>query len=570
MRVVLLAFVLVLVFAPFGHVHAGLIYEDWFPGVGTEPVSLLDIADLTGSVMPLGTALKIPVIEWSTATTAGGVVYNHAPIIRDESTQVAYPTMQDLNRDNIIYILYRVNSTHIIHQNSNYEGMKEYWHEQNRLAIAYIWRMPEDNPVTVRVINDGLRQRIIFSGGDRYQYSSRVNNGQFQWYRYTSSQISYPIMPPATRDRIRVAPNVPVLRSYTSYADVEILDIGRLDTTDLSDDYIFPGVAPNDPYGLKLVPRDEGYPDVINPDDPLRTWDWLRQFGVGNVPGTKGMQQLVDEYWPEEEEGIYRVMYYVIRQTPDGLYKVDLYGFRSHNIGPDDRWPYAQFHYKKPKLFGLFGGYYELKVFYDSYPTFYAWVLAGQNRINLPPALSAPSGGWTGIKINKSDRIIAFGKFYPDDSGTLPIPEPPPLVRPPVDAVPPPYDPNYDGSGGGLWDTLSELAYSLFVPSSFDELFIVKMLGDYLAPATNLIERIGELANFEVRDTFPSGFLTLWGRDFAPTLNSVLGTTVSVPIFGSYSLYGLSRLISLVGIVGIMLSGIIRAVVNFFRGGGNE
>lgn len=572
--VVFLVIVLTLVSIPFSPAaNAALYYEDWLPGPLDEPVSLLDICDMTGSVMPLGAALKFPVIHWVESRKQGQALVYHAPVTMDDPSVIAYPTEEDLNKQNIIYILYRVNSYLTVHENSSYEGVKESWREENRIGIAYIRNMPADNPVTVQVGNETQnRTGLQFSGGNMYQYASYVNNGEFEWHRNVGYYISYPRIPCATRSVLRYAPGwYPSFPSYTTHADVEILDIGRLDPDDLSEDYIIPGASPNDPYGLKLSPLDEGYPDVILPNSPLRTWDWLRQFGVGNVPGTRAMQQLVDAYWPETSEGIKRIMYYVIRQTPDGVYKVDLYGVKSMNSDIDDRYPQLQLHYKKPKLFGLFGGYYEFKAWFDSTPTTLSWALAGSNSMGSSGHASTFSGGWTGLKIKKSDRILAFGRFYPTDEGELPVPEPPAMVRPPTGAVPPDYDEDYEFDvGDGLIDMLKELALGLFVPSDLEDLFLVQMLGDFMSPAVNLVERVKELADFEERSSFPSGFLVLWGSDFAPTLNSVLGTTVNVPLFGSYNIYGLCRLFSLVGIVGIMLSGIIRAVINVFRGGGSE
>lgn len=571
--VVILAIVLIFASIPFSPaVNAALYYEDWLPGPLDEPVSLLDICDMTGSVMPLGAALKFPVIDWIQSRRQGLTIYSHAPITMNDPSLIAYPTEEDLNKQNIIYILYRVNSYLTVHEDSNYEGVKETWREQNRIGIAYIRNMSAVTPVTVQVVNEDYKmQGIGFSGGTKFHYASRVNNGEFEWHRNTAYYISYPEIPCATRAVQRYAPGWSSFPSYTSHADVEILDIGRLDPDDLSEDYIIPGASPNDPYGLKLDPLDEGFPDVILPNSPLRTWDWLRYFGAGNVPGTRAMQQLVDAYWPETSEGIKRIMYYVIRQTPDGLYKVDLYGIKSLNSDIDDRYPQLQLHYKKPKLFGLFGGYYEFKAWFDSTPTTLSWALAGSNSMGSSGHASTFSGGWTGLKIKKSDRILAFGRFYPTDEGELPVPEPPALVRPPTDAVPPDYDEDYEFEvGEGLRDMLKELVYHLFLPSNLDDLFLVQMLGDFMSPAVNLVNRIKELADFEERSSLPSGFLTLWGTDFAPTLNSVLGTTVDVPLFGSYSLFGLSRLVSLVGIVGIMFSGIVRAVIGVFRGGGSE
>ena len=63
--VVFLVIVLTLVSIPFSPAaNAALYYDDWLPGPLDEPVSLLDICDMTGSVMPLGAALKFPVIHW--------------------------------------------------------------------------------------------------------------------------------------------------------------------------------------------------------------------------------------------------------------------------------------------------------------------------------------------------------------------------------------------------------------------------------------------------------------------------------------------------------------------------
>lgn len=573
LSVVFLVTVLILASIPFSPAaHAVFYHEDWFPALGDEPVSILDICERTGSVMPLGSALKIPVIDWVQYQEKGSLIRPHAPVTMDDPSRIVYPTENNLNSDNIIYILYRVNSSLIIHENKYFEGIKESWTENNRIGISYIKGMPEDNPVTVTIDTDTYKRLCLsFSGGNMFQYVSSVENGEFKWFRYTSTSTVYPVVPKATYETQRYAPGWDSLPSYTGVSSVEILDVGRLDPNDLSDDYIFPGVSPNDPYGLKLPPLDEGFPDVILPDSPLRTWDWLRYFGSGNVPGTRAMQQLVDAYWPETDEGIKRIMYYVIRQTPDGVYKVDLYGVKSMNSDIDDRYPQLQLHYKKPKLFGLFGGYYEFKCWFDSTPTTLSWALAGSNTMGSSGHAATFSGGWTGLKIKKSDRILAFGRFYPSDEGELSVPEPPSMVRPPTDAAPPDFDPDYEFEvGEGLRDMLKELAYYLFLPSNLDDLFLVQMLGDFMSPAVNLVNRIKELANFEERSTFPSGFLTLWGRDFAPTLNSVLGTTVDVPLFGSYSLFGLSRLVSLVGIVGIMFSGIVRAVIGVFRGGGSE
>ena len=571
--VVLLVIVFTFVSIPFfPSANAALYSEDWFPGVGDDPVSILDICERTGSVMPLGTALKIPVIDWASARTQGSLIYMHAPVTMNDPSRIAFPSESQLSWDNIYYILYRVNSALFVHETKDFEGVLESWRDDNRIGIAYIRGNQDKYPTFLQVVHDYYnRRRIKFSGGTSTQYVSRVENGNFRWFRYSSSSKAYPDLPAATHTTQRYAPGWADFPSYTSYADVEILDIGRLDYTDESDDYIFPGVSPNDPYGLKLPPLDEGYPDVILPVSPLRTWDWLRHFGVGNVPGTRAMQQLVDAYWPETSEGIKRIMYYVIRQTPDGVYKVDLYGVKSMNSGIEDRYPQLQLHYKKPKLFGLFGGYYEFKCWFDSTPTTLSWALAGSNTMGSSGHAATFSGGWTGLKIKKSDRILAFGRFYPTDEGELPVPEPPSMIRPPTDAVPPDYDEDFEFNvGDGLRDMLKELAYHLFLPSNLDDLFLVQMLGDFMSPAVNLVERVKELADFEERSTFPSGFLTLWGRDFAPTLNSVLGTTVDVPLFGSYSLFGLSRLVSLVGIVGIMFSGIVRAVIGVFRGGGSE
>lgn len=336
-------------------------------------------------------------------------------------------------------------------------------------------------------------------------------------------------------------------------------------------DDLVPDYAYNDPYNLDLDPLDEGLPDIILPVSPIRTWDWLRYFGLDNVPGTQAMQQLVQAYWPETDYLEKRIMYYVILQAPDGQYKVNLYGVKSLNSEAWDRYPQYQLHYKKPRFFGLFGGYYEFKVWFDSKPTTQSWALAGYNTMGTLGRSHGLSAGWTGIKIKNTHRILAFGRFYPStEGGELPIPDPPPLIKPPSDAVPPEYDPDFEFSiEEGLRDMLTELARALFVPSSTGDLPLVNLLGDYMSPAIGLVDRVEELVDFEARTTFPSGFLKLWGTDFAPTLNDVLGHTVSVPLFGgTYSLYRLSRTVSLVGIVGIMLTGIIKAVIGVFRGGG--
>lgn len=328
----------------------------------------------------------------------------------------------------------------------------------------------------------------------------------------------------------------------------------------------------NWPYEQKeteeMIPNSEG---KIYPTSPTRSWDYLRNFGKEFVPKLEEMQSMVYQCYPRglehyEYEGepwyFYREMNYVIRMTSEGLYYVDLVGIwrQGENFG------YGEPHeitlkYKDSLLWGMIGGYYQLyaEVARGQVMTFAAG--KGRSYLGQLGGLTREGNiesGFVPYKVNKTDKIIAYGPFQPTNDGLDPVP--------PVEGITPEtpggYDPDWQPGSGGLPEWLKEL----FVPQDLETLPIVTSGISVIQPAVDLVETLGGMSKFQILNGIPEGKIMLWGGDLADTVNRFFGTEVAVPLIGkNFSLYGMSRIISGLSITVWMGKEVIKAAMGLFQ-----
>lgn len=320
----------------------------------------------------------------------------------------------------------------------------------------------------------------------------------------------------------------------------------------------------NNPYYELLLPL-EG--DILYPNSPARSWEYLRQFGEDAVPDWQSFQHFVSIFWPEfrqdENYLITSKMYYVIRRLPSGKYEVDLLGVQAG----DPELPSissVSLRYKSPKLFGIFGGYYQ--GYWESPRTpFVSYVSVLRPGQSFRMFRQGP-GFMTDYKINKNHDIVAFGRFYPEENEETD--PPPPIVKEPVGGVPPAYDPDYQPD---FESALEETFWGrLFIPKRFSDLPLSSEFEFLTGPIVRFTERVATLSDFEEREGFPEG-IVLWGVDFAPTIDRFFGSEVSIPLIGqSLSLYEISRILTGINLSVFMLITAWRTALSFFSGGDED
>lgn len=330
----------------------------------------------------------------------------------------------------------------------------------------------------------------------------------------------------------------------------------------------------NYPYADELT--EEVTPDEtgkIYPVSPTRSWDYLQNFGKEFLPKSDEMNAMVKQCWPrgkehyeveEEPWYIYREMNYVIRLTEGGLYYVDLIGVwrQGENFGfgePNQ----ITLKYKDSYLGGLIGGYYQAYVEVAAGQVMEFAAGNGRRYVSQLGGLSRTGNiesGYIPYKVNKTDKIVAYGPFQPTNDGLDPIP--------PVEGVypekPGDYDPDWSPEESGIPDWVVKM----FVPRDLNALPIVSSGLEVVQPAIDLVESMGEMAAFKALEGMPEGKIMLWGGDMAITFNKFFGTEVDVPLINkTISLYGVSRLLSGLAIAVWMAKQAVSVALKLFEEG---
>lgn len=331
-------------------------------------------------------------------------------------------------------------------------------------------------------------------------------------------------------------------------------------------------------YDTATLPDSGGWPyadypgpltdTTIWPDSTPRQWEYFRAFGANSVPSHNDVHFFFKNHYPARPDddllGQYRAGYYVIRETPEGRYEVDLIGVSYYGDIPEDVTPYhdVSLRWKPQYLWGLIGGYYQL---YIEFPPGVSSVNVSYTGPGQVYRMNhSPGEGWISLyKIDRHDKVVGFGYIYPEDQITTP--EVPDIIVPP-DTMPPGYDPDWQYPSER--SAIEQMLYDLFVPSTDPaDLPLVTMGGEFLAPAVALLDGFSGLTDFPVLDEMPEG-ITLWGVDFFGPMNTFFSREVDVPLIDRpVSLYGLSRLFSGVSLTALMVQQTLAVVFALFRGG---
>ncbi|MEM2002773.1 MAG: hypothetical protein QXT77_09030 [Candidatus Methanomethylicaceae archaeon] len=307
----------------------------------------------------------------------------------------------------------------------------------------------------------------------------------------------------------------------------------------------------------------------------VRNWDYLRQFGSG-APSYEDMLRLLA--WSRETEADGLITFGIFRNKHTNKFYVRLYCRRTHyslDSLPTDYWPDGEHDLRVP---GKEGPRIELllttvlgrevlvaqprPIVRSLFTREESWMVTHEGIVKIK-SLSPSSRHLYDYMPTSEWACVEFGVFDPLDDSPLPD------VVNPQDDIPSGYFPGDEddiptGFLAELRDMFELLLRRLFVPGQIDALPLVRLGGDYVAPALSLLEGFKSLANFERLDALPSGHVYLWGVDVFEGLNSVLGYEVDTAILGTVSLYSLCRLFSGIGVLLFMVEGVVRWSIIIF------
>lgn len=307
----------------------------------------------------------------------------------------------------------------------------------------------------------------------------------------------------------------------------------------------------------------------------VRNWDYLRQFGSG-APSYEDMLRLLA--WSRETEADGLITFGIFRNKHTNKFYVRLYCRRTHyslDSLPIDYWPDGEHDLRVP---GKEGPRIELllttvlgrevlvaqprPLVRSLFTREESWMVTHEGIVKIK-SLSPSSRHLYDYMPTSEWACVEFGIFDPLDDSPLPD------VVNPQDDIPSGYFPGDEddiptGFLAELRDMFELILRRLFVPGQIDALPLVRVAGDFVAPALSLLDGFKSLANFERLDALPSGHVYLWGVDVFECLNSVLGYEVDTAILGTVSLYSLCRLFSGIGVLFIMVEGVVRWSIIIF------
>lgn len=351
-------------------------------------------------------------------------------------------------------------------------------------------------------------------------------------------------------------------RTTSSYSDYKpyanesrIMGVYRLDPD--GQDTLFNSFFP---YGEDPPPLTG---DILYPQG-YRGWDYLRNFGAEALPSYEDLQRFLYYFSnsPSANDTVVNYFYLVLRSKTTSKYQV-------HILGRDIYEEYSQqagilLKWKKARLFGLLGGYYQANN-NPSIPTTGVvnpgrsqWIGPGRSCWFLEVSRF---GSVYPYKVNNKFDVVEFGCFVPDHQQQLP-----PVLNPP-ESLPPEYDPEAQIEPPQALSAIEEALIALFVPRSFAELDVMDMLGDVTEPVSSFLGIFKDVAEFDPQTNAPDVFYN--GVNVLSPLAEIMGTPVT--LFGyNGSLISVVRKLNTVNLGLIMAYSFYRLGRRVFGGGGAE
>lgn len=355
-----------------------------------------------------------------------------------------------------------------------------------------------------------------------------------------------------------------VIRTENSYDDACY--------TALQGNTLIAGIYKLDVYGSQSL-FDGAYPygkdpppltgDILYPQG-YRGWDYLRNFGADALPAYEDLQRFLYYFSnpPSANDTVVNYFYLVLRSKTTSKYQV-------HILGRDIYEDYSQqagilLKWKKSRLFGLLGGYYQANN-NPSIPTTGVvnpgrsqWIGPGRSCWFLEVSRF---GSVYPYKVNNKFDVIEFGCFVPDHEEQIP-----PVLNPP-ESLPPEYDPEAQIEPPQALSAIEEALIALFVPRSFSELDVMDMLGDVTLPVSDFLGIFKDVAEFDPKTNAPDVFYN--GVNVLSPLAEIMDTPVS--LFGyNGSLISVVRKLNTVNLGLIMAYSFYRLGRRVFGGGGAE